>query len=313
MHTPVTARRRLSSNFIFHGRTWRTTVTLFLLTASPTASANSAQHDTKRRFAIKIGGGGRVDEDYNPFPILFEDVQGEEKSKTKAPQRQLRKTRLHHLAAPFVGSLVSSDDDEQQQIHVPSLLDACRNFAEGMKDVGQHLSARDMRKNIAKAERFLQCHNDDQQSHTMKELLTLERQTGVHNYDGKTLIRLGEESCAMGLLWIRRSLHFQYLMFEQLIHGNDADAASEFAYERSLRNYHGWTLQKVYSVGLRSSSGSNLACLAQIGGFEEADATTDDYDATRQDLTYLLGLWRPLLHHWEEIYKDLNLEDTRRV
>lgn len=226
---------------------------------------------------------------------------------------QLPTTRVRHLAEPFVNVVQHNDDDDEMIIDLPQLLSACRNFAQAMVDVGQSLSARDMRKNIAKAERFYSSSEAASKLRSMRDILQLEHKTDVHSYDGAQLIRLGEESCAMGLLWIRRSLHFQYLMFQQLLKGLDPDSGAQFAYENSLRDFHGRILQKVYTVGLKSSSGSNRAWLAQIGGYDEDSFSREQHEATRQDLKFLVGVWGPLLAQWESIYRDLNINEKRRV
>ena len=134
----------------------------------------------------------------------------------------------------------------------------------------------------------------------------------------------------MGLLWIRRSLQFQYHLFHSLLQDVDATTATMAAYEQTLQPYHSWALQKIYNMAVKSATPSNQIWLARLGGYDHhedtnvastttsTDAVTpihpkDAERATREDLQLLLQIWGPLIQQWEKIYSDLNLEDQRRV
>lgn len=198
---------------------------------------------------------------------------------------------------------------ENNDIHIPRLLKACEHFADAMVQVDQRQSARDMRQNIRK----VQSHGSSN-FFSMRELLSHETQhSDLHEYgNDDTLIRLGERSCAIGLLWIRRSLEFQYELFQELLSGNES--AIQTAYEQTLSRYHGWGLQKVYGIALKATAaGSARATMAQLGGFDSKTMNTEQYEAIRRDLQRIIALWKPLLSTWNQIYDELNLQDLRKV
>jgi hypothetical protein len=234
-----------------------------------------------------------------------------------------------HLIIKGGNNKSNEDDANQDDIDVRRLLIACGHYAEAMDQIGQRQSARDMRQNIRKVELYGAI--DHHQHSSMRQLLRQELETKPtlhdyvddeeHHHHRRRLVKLNEHSSAIGLLWIRRSLEFQYELFHQLVRYNN-DAAITVAYDRTLRQYHGWALQKVYAVALAATAGNNLATTAQLGGFDangngknngSAIMTPRQYDATRRDLQHLMDQWRPLLQIWNEIFDELNLQDLRRV
>lgn len=217
------------------------------------------------------------------------------------------KTRVGTLAKLF--KTVMRDDSV---IDMPHLLAACHRFEKAMVDVQQKQSAKDLRNNIAKAEAFyknVQQHHE----HSMEEILKLEKANNIHDYGPHGLSLLKDPSCAMGLLWIRRSLQFQYRMFQSLLQDVDASHAALSAYHHTLQNYHGWALQKIYVLAVKSATPSNKEWLARLGGFPVEKFGAAEEEATRRDLQELLTVWEPLIHRWENIYAELDLEDRRRV
>ena len=214
-------------------------------------------------------------------------------------------TRVGTLAKYF--KTVMRDDDI---IDMPHLLQACHRFEKAMVDVQQKQSAKDLRNNIAKAEAFYKTVHHE---HNMEAILALEKASDIHDYGPHKLSLLKDPSCAMGLLWIRRSLQFQYRMFQSLLQDVDATHAALSAYQHTLQAYHGWALQKVYVLAVKSSTPSNKEWLARLGGFPVDKFGAAEEEATRRDLQELLVVWKPLIQRWEQIYAELDLEDQRRV
>jgi hypothetical protein len=253
-------------------------------------------------------------------------------------------------------------------IDMDQLLIACHQFEQAMMDVEQKLSARDLRNNIAKVEslyhnipKIITNNNNNKSSlseknyHNMEAILRYEKEQNVHQYEETNnnndltqqhlssssppkLIALNEQSCAMGLLWIRRSLQFQYHLFHSLLQDMDATTATMAAYEQTLQPYHSWALQKIYNMAVKSATPSNQIWLARLGGYEQSEdpnshsmdntavtsssssssstpiyTKNDAEQATREDLQLLLQIWGPLIQEWERIFTKLNLEDQRRV
>jgi Glycolipid transfer protein (GLTP) len=269
-------------------------------------------------------------------------------------------TRVGELAKKFSSVLKTTSTsmtmtstaetlDNNTIIDMDQLLVACHQFVQAMVDVEQKLSARDLRNNIAKVESLYHTVQKQQSHHatstvpyhSMEALLRYEKEQKIHKYEeinlsnstiiGNTnsqprprLIALNEQSCAMGLLWIRRSLQFQYHLFHSLLQDIDATDATLHAYEQTLQPFHSWALQQVYNVAVKSATPSNHIWLGRLGGYDTDTNTTettianrnyvsDAEHATRRDLLELLHIWKPLIEQWETIYAELNLEDQRRV
>lgn len=222
---------------------------------------------------------------------------------------EITTTRVGRLADGF--ARVAPDHIDMHQ-----LLNACHGFCQAMVEVDQALSARDLRQNIGKAQRLLdQMPDTEKGSVTLPQLLAWEKAQNVHNYaaDG-TLTALHEQSGAMGLLWIRRSLQFQYHLFNALLLGEiEAADAATAAYQATLQPFHGWALQQVYQVALKSGTPSRDEWLARLGGFPGHTFGPAQEHATKRDLQHLLKIWQPLIEQWQQIYLNLNLEDRRRV
>ena len=265
------------------------------------------------------------------------------------------KTRVGTLAQSFATVLTTTTSSSashptttKMMIDMDQLLRACHLFEQAMVEVEQKLSARDLRNNIGKVESLY--HQTSKTHQSMESILRYEKEQNIHLYDDSTvstsstdrddgdddtdtatrappqqqrprprLIALNEQSCAMGLLWIRRSLQFQYHLFQSLLQDVDATTATMVAYEQTLQPYHSWALQQVYHVAVKSATPSNDIWLARLGGYDHVPQLHDDDDAkeaeraTREDLRQLLQIWGPLIQEWERIYTELNLEDQRRV
>jgi Glycolipid transfer protein (GLTP) len=221
---------------------------------------------------------------------------------------EITTTRVGRLADGF--AQVAPDHIDMQQ-----LLTACHSFCQAMVEVDQALSARDLRQNIGKAQRCLGQMPAAKGRVTLPQLLAWEKAQHTHNYaaDG-TLTALQEQSGAMGLLWIRRSLQFQYHLFQALLRGEiEAADAATAAYQATLQPNHGWALQQVYQVALKSATPSREEWLARLGGFSGNSFGPAQEHATKRDLQHLLEIWQPLIEQWQQIYLELNLEDRRRV
>jgi Glycolipid transfer protein (GLTP) len=164
----------------------------------------------------------------------------------------------------------------------------------------------------------------------MRTILQLEKDLGIHDYSGEggKLNLLKDPSCAMGLLWIRRSLQFQYTLFDALLHpssdnngenSNEPDEsavaarAAVRAYQTTLAPYHGFALRQIYNVAVTTATPSRHEWLARLGGFAMVDFGPAQQAATQRDLERLLAIWKPLIEHWVHLYDELDLEDLRRV
>lgn len=189
------------------------------------------------------------------------------------------------------------------------LLRACRAHLAVMKSGGPSLRlvARDLESNVRKAERaFKKCPEGGTR---LSSLLGSERDKGVHDGD-----RLHEDSAAMGLLWIRRSLAFQRDLYASLANkgGDHPKDAARVAYERHLAPYHGWALRRVFPASLSQMPGRD-AFVAKFGGIPAEELDDERDREVSKKLKALVSTWDPLIHSWEAEFERLGLEDTRRV
>lgn len=178
-----------------------------------------------------------------------------------------------------------------------------------MKSGGSSLRlvAKDLESNLQKAEKPFK--KSPKQGKTLSSLLESEREAGIHQ--GNVL---KEQSAAMGLLWIRRSLSFQLDLYSSLIAQNGPhprDAAYE-AYTKHLSPFHGWALRKVFPASL-SQMPNRQAFIAKFGGVT-LDELNDEYDReVVRKLKSLVAAWDPLISTWEKDFARLDLEDIRKV
>ena len=253
-------------------------------------------------------------------------------------RRKEIKTSLGQLADVFGdGVLVKKEGPDANNadfadINVPRLLNACRRFEAEMRRVGQTQNANDLSNNIGKVEDLLSAAPADQREY-MSPLLRYEKGLGIHvcpstldvqARDDKENIqhKLQDPSGAMGLLWIQRSLSFNYKMYKFILDRPERptiDAALD-AYSSVLEPFHGWALRKLYHFGIKKSTLPRKIFLARIGGFDDKSTaesyivfTPEQEQATIRDMQRLLETWHPLIDTYRHIFHDLDLEDDRRV
>jgi len=92
-------------------------------------------------------------------------------------------------------------------------------------------------------------------SPTLRELLQYEIDEEIQNV-GK-LPRLKEKSAGMGLLWVRRQLHYQTEIFSNVmlvpdVYQSATDAVAA-AYTSVYDRYHGWAVQKIFNYSFQAA------------------------------------------------------------
>ena len=219
-------------------------------------------------------------------------------------KRQLKCSKLDDVCNTFSSCLKGSEVDTAQ------LIKACRAHLIFMKSGGSSLRlvAKDLESNLQKAEKPFK-KLSPKQGKTLSALLESERDSGIHQ--GNVL---KEQSAAMGLLWIRRSLAFQLDLYSSLLaeDGPHPRDAAYKAYSTHLSSYHGWALQKVFPASL-SQMPDRKAFIAKFGEVS-LEELNDEYDREIvKKLKSLVAAWDPLIRQWEEDFARLDLEDTRKV
>jgi len=97
-------------------------------------------------------------------------------------------------------------------------------------------------------------------SPTMRQLLQHEIDMDIH--PNSKLPRLKEKTAAMGLLWVRRQLHYQTTLFNNIINVPEVfptiiDAVTA-GYSEVYGNLHGWTVQKIFNYSFQSAPDADL-------------------------------------------------------
>ena len=218
-----------------------------------------------------------------------------------------QKTRVGELAKAFEhvlkGRGLTCDVDTLR------FLRACRKFEFLMREIGQRQAAKDMEGNIQKV-LVVYYVAPPHRRKTVSQLLEYEKSMGIHRPYG----HLKDPSAAMGLLWIRRSLSFQARMYTLLLEPDkDPSEAALVAYRSELEPYHGWALQRLYKLSLRTATQCRHEVLAKLGGVESTNFGEVEEQATLSDLRLLLQTWKPLIFRCRQIYAALDIEDKRRV
>lgn len=137
--------------------------------------------------------------------------------------------------------------------------------------VGMSLGHKDVVQNVAKIESAAhewieaqsieeaRCDEDEicnqRRSPTLRQLLLHEIDRDIH--PNHKLPRLKEKSSAMGLLWVRRQLHYQTSIFDNIISvpkkfPSVIDAVSA-AYTEVYGKLHGWAVQKIFNYSFQSA------------------------------------------------------------
>eukprot|EP00544_Gedaniella_sp_CCMP2646_P005115 CAMPEP_0202493874 /NCGR_PEP_ID=MMETSP1361-20130828/10038_1 /ASSEMBLY_ACC=CAM_ASM_000849 /TAXON_ID=210615 /ORGANISM="Staurosira complex sp., Strain CCMP2646" /LENGTH=719 /DNA_ID=CAMNT_0049124235 /DNA_START=60 /DNA_END=2219 /DNA_ORIENTATION=+ len=125
--------------------------------------------------------------------------------------------------------------------------------------VGMNLGHKDVVQNLAKLEtaihHYMAVHPHTNNSPTLRQLLEFEISLGTH---GDKLPRLQEKSAAMGLLWVRRQLHYQTRVFDNILKVPSSayptcQTAVAHAYTTVYGMYHGWAVQKIFQYSFQAA------------------------------------------------------------
>lgn len=143
-----------------------------------------------------------------------------------------------------------------------------RQVPEGYKGfaVGMNLGYKDVLQNIAKIESTVHAFLDHRRDNRLEEGNVLRSPTlrEVLEYDvemdlnpASRLPRLNDKTAAMGLLWVRRQLQYQTLLFDNVLqiptHFASTPDAVAAAYKSTYDKYHGWAVQKIFNYSFQSA------------------------------------------------------------
>jgi len=214
------------------------------------------------------------------------------------------RTDVADLAQDFHAAIQAMNQDDND-IHVGRLLNACDRLEDTMEKIGFKQGAKDIGMNIRKI-RNMYCKVPACQRDTMPALLRYEKEMGMHSNGIK------DPSAAMGFLWLGRVLNYQYSMFKLMLDENEEpyDAARR-AYDLYLKHHQSWAVQKVCQAAMTTLKPmKKTSVFSRFGGFEEDCFGPMEHDATNRDLYELMDCWQPLLNRWKKVFSDLNLGES---
>jgi hypothetical protein len=113
----------------------------------------------------------------------------------------------------------------------------------------------------------------------------------------------------MGLLWLGRSLNYQYDMFRHMLdHNGEPYEAACYAYENSMKPHLSWPVQKVCQAALKKVKELRREkMLAGIGGFSEDCFGNCEDQATRNDLRQVVRCLEPMICRWRQVFSEMGL------
>ena len=122
---------------------------------------------------------------------------------------------------------------------------------------------------------------------------------------------LADPSAAISLLWMRRSLYLAAIM-RSVADDRKGDPVSKIAkeaYAEHLEPYHGWLLKNTFAAALSAIPSRNEFLSRLAPAVPPANRERVCYAELRE----CAAITRELTAALVELYRELDLEDTRRV
>jgi Glycolipid transfer protein (GLTP) len=227
------------------------------------------------------------------------------------------------LAAMFQKVVVYNDEGAIQDLAFEPLLSACWAFEAQMQRLNCTAVAKDFSQNIRKVLSLLEKESIPASVKSVSCLLAFEKQKVGHLYCHNTegpcrhgiTVQLRDPSAAMGLLWIRRNLAFQYQMYRRTFSHSESKekppVAALAAYRQELEPHYGnnWMLRRFVQLGCHVFIPSSARVfLAKLNGYDPRTMSEEQERHARQGMEFFLKVVGPILESWNEIFRDLGLE-----
>ena len=163
--------------------------------------------------------------------------------------------------------------------------------------------------NVRKAREAWSRHEAAAPHGTAREVLEAEKASGVHRAGGV----LADPSAAISLLWMRRSLQFLAAIMRGVADdrkkGDPVSKIAKEAYAEHLEPYHGWLLKNTFAAALSAIPSRNEFLSRLAPAVPPANRERVCYAELRE----CAAITRELTAALVELYRELDLEDTRRV
>jgi hypothetical protein len=130
----------------------------------------------------------------------------------------------------------------------------------------------------------------------------------------------GNSSCTKGLLWLKRFLEFTLRLLERLAQNADGELgdAARDAYEKTLRPFHGYLTQAVFTAVLyatpyRATFEAALLKHNAAAGEEASPAPEAAAQALADDMAQFVAAFGPVLARIHTHLVDAGQDDPSRV
>lgn len=130
----------------------------------------------------------------------------------------------------------------------------------------------------------------------------------------------GNSSCTKGLLWLKRFLEFTLRLLERLAQDVDGEVgeAARAAYDSTLRPFHGYLTQAVFTAVLyatpyRASFEAALLKYDLAAGADASPATAAASQALADDMRQFAAAFAPVLARIHAHLADAGQDDQSRV
>ena len=162
----------------------------------------------------------------------------------------------------------------------------------------------DLQGNLDKLQKVLEKHSI-QDFKTFDDILEYEKENGLNQDD---------KSATIALLWLKRGLNYIVLLLEYLVEDHhkgikEENIVSLFtkAYETSLKMYHKWLIQKIFSVMMRTCPYRKDLYKAIANGADKSE------DEIILDIEDFLSVMRPNVDALCNMYTQLDVDYQYKV
>lgn len=229
---------------------------------------------------------------------------------------------LSKLATMFQHAAVYNDEGAIRDLAIEPLLSACWAFEAQMRRLNLVVVANDFSRNILKVQSVLEKHSPTPSVKSVSCLLAFEKQKDPHrhcNTEGPrhhgAVVQLRDPSAAMGLLWIRRLLAFQYQTCCGTFLPSESQVkppvAAVAAYRQELEPHYGnnLVLRRLVQLGCHVFiPSSERVFLAKLNGYDPRTMNEKQESHALQGMECFLKVVGPILECLKECYRDLDLE-----
>lgn len=207
-----------------------------------------------------------------------------------------------------------SKQQRQTDIHVGKFLSAMDKMESHMRYVGMIQGANDLKSNYEKAMRLYKAAPTEKRD-SIADLLQWEIESGVHGpietASSQGGMRLKNNSGAMGLSWLGRSVEYQYDLYRLMLEeGHSPKEAAAMAFQQDLEPHLDWASSRLGRAAIpRLIPASQTQFFSKLGGYTKESYGPNEDARMRNDVQSILGVWNGMIDEWRSAFDKLDLRD----